>query len=279
MASYPKSGNTWFRILLDSILLNDGAAVDINQVQTASLRIIERQSFDDFLEFGSGELTLQESNSFKHKYYLDYGLKATEDTFIKTHEANIKVDNQQQLIPKEVSKLCIYIVRNPLDIVCSLANHYVVSTDEAIKIMGDSSYTFFKHEKGITSNIPEMIGDWSTHVSSWLNTKGFPVILIKYEDLLCEPIQTLRMVMKELGQPMSDQVLQRAVDNHSFGQLARQESKHGFREKVVASGAFFRKGKANSWKEELTKRQIEMVIHHHHQVMDNLGYSTDINQK
>ncbi|MCE7992741.1 MAG: sulfotransferase domain-containing protein [Roseivirga sp.] len=279
LASYPKSGNTWFRILLDSILLHEGGPVDINRVKTASLKIIERQQFDEFLEFDSGELTMQETQSFKRKYYLEYGHKATESTFIKTHEANITVDDHERLIPEQVTKLCIYIVRNPLDIVCSLANHYIVSTDEAIKIMGDSSYTFFRHEKGITSNIPEMIGDWSMHVNSWLNTGKLPVILIKYEDLLSKPIQTLGMVMQKLDQPVSDLILQRAVNNHSFEKLAHQESKHGFREKVVASYAFFRKGKADSWKEELTQGQISRMIESHHQVMNNLGYSTHINKQ
>jgi len=278
LASYPKSGNTWLRILLDSILLNEGKSIDINRVKTASLRIIERQNFDEFLEFDSGELTIQETNIFKRKYYLEYGQKAEKDLFIKTHEANISVDNQELLIPKEVTKLGIYIVRNPLSIVGSLANHYVVDTDEAIRIMGDSTYTFFHHEKGITSNIPELIGDWSMHVNSWLQVDEFPVILIKYEDLLHEPVQTLRRIVNQLGYPVSDLILQRAANNHSFQKLSDQESEHGFREKVIASDAFFRKGRADAWREELTPKQIDLVIQRHQQVMHNLGYSTDINQ-
>jgi hypothetical protein len=103
LASYPKSGNTWLRILLNSILQHGGKPVGINQINTASLRIMQRQQFDEFLEFDSGELTTSETIFFKRKYYLEYGLKATEDIFIKTHEANVTVDKSEHLIPDKVS--------------------------------------------------------------------------------------------------------------------------------------------------------------------------------
>lgn len=276
LASYPKSGNTWLRILLDSILLHQGESVDINRVKTASLRIIERHNFEEFLEFDSGELTMEETNAFKRRYYLDYGQKRIKDTFVKTHEANVLVDGKDCIIPLEVTKLGIYISRNPLDIVASLSNHYLVDIDEAIRIMGDSTYTFFRHTKGITSNIPELVGDWSMHVESWLNTKQLPLILIRYEDLLKKPVQTLRKIMEALKHSAPDLVLENAVKNHSFEKLMDQESKQGFREKVVGTRSFFRKGKAGTWKEELTTEQIHKVIHDHREVMNKLGYNTDI---
>ncbi len=273
LASYPKSGNTWLRILLDSILFHAGEPVDINHVKTASLRILERHNFEEFLEFDSGELTIEETNAFKRKYYLDYGQKRTEDTFVKTHEANVPVNGRECIIPEEVTKLSIYIVRNPLDIVASLSNHYLVDINKAISIMGDSTYTFFRHAKGITSNIPEFIGDWSMHVKSWLNSKELPLLVVRYEDLLNNSIQTLRKITDALDYSVSDAVLARAVDNHSFQKLKGQESTHGFRERVAGTESFFRKGKSGSWKEELTQGQIRQVIQDHKEVMDNLGYN------
>lgn len=273
LASYPKSGNTWLRILLDSILRHQGKTVNINQINTAGLRIIQRQQFDEFLEFDSGELTMSETNFFKRKYYLHYGHNATKDIFIKTHEANTMVGDHERLIPEEVTKLCVYVVRNPLDIVGSLSNHYQVGLDKAIEIMNKSTFTSFRPKKGITSNVPEMIGDWSLHVNSWLQTNELPLVLVKYEDLLTKPIVTLSSIMQALNQPISDTILEKAVINHSFEKLANQESDGGFREKVVASGAFFRKGISDSWKEELSPSQIKQVVEAHEQVMNTLGYT------
>lgn len=276
LASYPKSGNTWLRILLDSILHHQGNAIDINKINTAGLRIMRRSHFDEFLEFDSGELTMPETNFFKQKYYLYYGRNATKDIFIKTHEANTLIGGHERLIPEEVTKLCIYMVRNPLDIVASLSNHYHVGIDKAIEIMNNNNFTSFRPKKGITSNVPEMIGDWSSHVNSWLNIKELPLVLVKYEDLLTKPVVTLGRIMQTLNQPVAETILERAVNNHSFEKLANQESSSGFREKIVDSGSFFRKGQSGSWKEELTTAQMNKIMHSHEQVMQSLGY-TDIN--
>jgi hypothetical protein len=148
-----------------------------------------------------------------------------------------------------------------------------VEIDKAIEIMQNSAFTSFRPKKGITSNVPEMIGDWSSHVNSWLNAKDLPLVLIKYEDLLKKPIETLSKIMQALNQPTTDAVLASAVKNHSFQSLAEQESNSGFREKIVASGSFFRKGRSGSWKEELTTDQVNQVVQSHQEVMNTLGYT------
>lgn len=273
LASYPKSGNTWLRILLDSILHHQGEPVNINQINTAGLGITRRQYFDEFLEFDSGELSMSETNFFKRKYYLQFGFDAVEDIFIKTHEANVMVGDREHLIPEEVTKLCIYIVRNPLDIVGSLASHYHVGIDKAIEIMGNNQFTSFRPKEGITSNVPEFIGDWSLNVKSWLNSKELPLILVKYEELLDQPIETLSKILSALNLPVIKTILQRALVNHNFTRLANQEKDQGFREKIVDSRGFFRKGKSGSWKEELTQRQIQRVVNTHHEVMVKLNYT------
>ncbi|MBO3699055.1 sulfotransferase domain-containing protein [Roseivirga sp. E12] len=272
ICSYPKSGNTWLRILLDSILLHDGNSVDINRIEIASRRIIKRNSFDEFLEFESDGLTPTEIIYYKQKYYLDYGLKATEDIFIKTHEANWKINEKLCLIPEEVTKLCVYIVRNPLDVVCSLANYHAIAIDKAIQLLGDRNYTLFGPEDGISYNVPVQVGDWSLNVSSWLNSKELPLIFIKYEDLLNKPVEILSGIMKGLNQPVDQSLIESAVDNHKFSRLANQETTHGFFERPRKTDVFFRKGQSGSWQEELSTRQVDKVINAHHKVIAQLGY-------
>ncbi len=272
ISSYPKSGNTWLRILLDSVLLYDGNSVDINQIKTAGRRIINRQSFDQFLEFESGELTPEEIIFYKQKYYLDYGLKATEDVYVKTHEANWKINNKLCLIPEEVTKLSIYMVRNPLDIVTSLATYFNVSTDEAIEVLANPDYTLFGHDQGIRQNVPVKVGDWSSNVSSWLNSKELPLVLIKYEDLLDKPVEVLSTLLQRMNKPVNHKLISKAVESHRFERLANQEVSNGFIERPRKTDKFFRKGKSESWKEELSTAQIDQVLKTHHKVMTQLGY-------
>ena len=59
LASYPKSGNTWLRILMDSILNKNGETVDINKISLANLGFLSRQRLDEFLEFDSSSLSVE----------------------------------------------------------------------------------------------------------------------------------------------------------------------------------------------------------------------------
>ncbi len=272
LCSYPKSGNTWLRILLDSMFYYQGQRVDINRIKTASKRIIKRQSFDEFLEFESDGLTSTEILYFKRKYYLDYGLKAGEDIFVKTHEANWSIEDSQNLIPEEVTKHCVYIVRNPLDVVCSLAGYHALSLDQATELLNNSNYTLFGPEDGISHNVPVKVGNWSLNVDSWLNTSNLPLTFIRYEDLLNHPIETLGRVMEDLNRPFDRELIQNAVENHSFEQLADQEARDGFLERPRKADSFFRKGKSESWKEELSGKQVDRIKKAHHSIMEQLGY-------
>jgi len=272
LASYPKSGNTWLRVLLDSILTHEGKTVDINQINSTKFGFISRFHLDEFLEINSTELTSSETHFFKRAYYLDFGSKAEEGTFLKTHDANMQLDNDLWLIPKEVTKLVIYITRNPLDIVASFANHLGISLDRTIDLMSNKEFSFFRTRGGVTSNVDQLVTDWSGHVTSWLDST-LPVLLVKYEDLLQAPVETLMIIMKTLDKNKVDKkIIEEAVVNNSFAKMAKQESEKGFHEKDVLSPVFFRKGKANSWEEELTEAQINRVTQSHGKVMTSLGY-------
>lgn len=274
LASYPKSGNTWLRILLESVINNKGNTVDINQLSLSNFSFIPRFYFDEFLELDSTELTISETSHFKRAYYIHLSEQLKTDTFLKTHDANISLKaNDLHIVPPEVTKLVIYIVRNPLDVTASFANHFGINIDEAIVCMQNEGFTLFRTRGGITSNVDQVITDWSSHVTSWLDDRNLPVLLVKYEDLLTRPVETLMRVVKGIQKTNTDQdLVEKALENHNFSNLAKQESESGFQEKSVHSPVFFRKGKADSWKEELTNEQVNRIIQAHGSVMTSLGY-------
>jgi hypothetical protein len=56
--------------------------------------------------------------------------------------------------------------------------------------------------------------------------------------------------------------------------LQEQESKTSFVENSENQKKFFRSGKVNQWKTELTDEQISQIIRDHGRVMNKFGYET-----
>jgi hypothetical protein len=275
IASYPKSGNTWLRILLDSALNKNGAVVDINEISFAESGFLGRQQFDEFLEFDSSYLNIEETRTFKKKYFENLSAVSERDTFIKTHDANIALSDHSYLIPENNTKLAIYVVRNPLDNVASLANHHGITIDEAIAMLLDKGHTQFRSPKGITSNVDQFVSSWACHVLSWLDS-NLPLFSVRYEDMLENPEGVLSKICHLLGQDITKEVIRNAIDNNSFEILKEKEATEGFKEKSFSSNRFFRRGKAGGWKNELTRQQAKLVIKDQKSVMKRLGYFSEL---
>ena len=122
--------------------------------------------------------------------------------------------------------------------------------------------------------LAELPGSWKINYLSWKKKKKFPGILIKYEDLFDntekEFKKTLVFLQDKLNFELNDKKINQAIKLCNFSELSNQEDKRGFVEQV--NGKFFRKGKKDSWKEELStnlKNQIEKSLK---KEMQELGY-------
>ncbi|MBL4707304.1 MAG: sulfotransferase domain-containing protein [Flavobacteriales bacterium] len=272
ISSYPKSGRTWLKILMESILLYEGESTAINDLKVASTTTIKRDSFDQYFGLKSSDLTLEETWEYKRKYYLNMGISKKSKSFILTHDENLILENKKRLFPLEVTQSVIHIVRNPLSIVASLANHLKISIDESIEIMNSSSIQNPKNAFPATTTVYSKIGSWSSHLKSWINNAPYPVQLIRYEDLVENSLAVLKELFRFLNHEVSEEIVLRAIENTSFQKLALIEKAIGFKEKPSTSAGFFRKGKIDSWKEELTNKQIERVMKDHEAMMRKMGY-------
>ena len=96
--------------------------------------------------------------------------------------------------------------------------------------------------------------------------------MVKYEDLFANPRDVLVKVVAWLDIPASDGVLDEAVEQSSFDRLAVQEALTGFAEAVAPNRAFFRRGTADAWKDELEPELADEVARDHGTVMRRLGY-------
>jgi hypothetical protein len=107
---------------------------------------------------------------------------------------------------------------------------------------------------------------------SWIGQTDVPVHLMRYEEMLTNPLEAFGAAVRFIGWDYDAARLERAMRDSSFEAMQAQERERGFREKPPGMTTFFRKGKAGSWREELDASQVERILRDHGTVMRRLGY-------
>lgn len=276
LASYPKSGNTWMRVLLTNYLRGADQPADINDLDSHGIAS-GRELFDEYVGVESSDLTPEEIVRYRPVAYeliseahaAEKGL--SEPMLIKAHDAYMQTDQHVPIFSTKASAGAIYIVRNPIDIAPSFAVHTGLSLEKAVKAMGALSDGLMASE-GLQRQLPQRLMSWSTHVSSWTTQTEIPVLVVRYEDLHDTPESTLGRVVHFLGGIPEAGRLARAVDFSRFDRLAAMEQATGFRERSNAATWFFRRGTVGSGHDELPEDLIRQLCSDHHELMQQFGY-------
>ena len=139
LASYPKSGNTWFRVFLTNLRGEEGGPANINKLHSAPIASA-RGIFDDEAGVEASDLTPDEIDRLRPEIYTHLAKQAEETLFMKVHDACTSNDKNLPLFPEEATAGAIYIIRNPLDVVVSFADHSGWDYDKAILRMADEKF-------------------------------------------------------------------------------------------------------------------------------------------
>jgi aryl sulfotransferase len=281
LASYPKSGSTWFRMLVANLSADDGEPVDINDLED---RIASARSlFDHRLLLDSGLLTHDEIDNLRPRFHEEFALAADDDTegsatppvrFIKVHDAyTLNAKNEPLLAGRRGADGVVLIVRDPRDVAPSLANHNRTGLDETIAVMNDDEATYCAKPGRQYAQFRQRLLGWSGHVASWLDQADLPVHVIRYEDLQADTPRAVRRALDFAGFWAGDEEIRRAAGYASFAELQRQEQEKGFGESPrEPGGLFFRRGAARAWLDELNAEQIARIEAAHAPMMQRLGY-------
>ena len=274
LASYPKSGNTWLRVFLTNFLRNDGQPADINALEMQA-NAANRHVVDHALIVESSDLTEDELAWYRPEAYRILARRSRETLYLKVHDAYTRSADGEPLIPADVTRGAVYLVRNPLDVAPSLAHHHATTLERTIELMGSDEGALVSGRTRLYPQLKQRMLTWSRHVLSWIGQTAIPVHLMRYEDMLRQPVETFSAALRFLGLPDSADRVRMAVGFSSFHHLRGQEQAHGFNEKPPKAQSFFRLGRAGSWRESLTEAQIEKIIADHGAVMRRLGYLTE----
>ena len=254
LASYPKSGNTWVRLFLDSLLFKQDGNVDINDIGIKQFPL--RGDFsgltdkiDDENEF------VKNCNLAQTKINLDNEIK-----FLKTHHALWRNGNYS-FTNTENTLGVIHIIRDPRNVITSILNHF--NRDDyvhALEFMKNPLQCIGDRERGNSADLMTIISSWGNHYSSWRKFKKNN-LLIKYEDLINKPeeefLKLCNFVEKITSLKFEKNLVLKAIKNCEFDKLNRQEETNGFREGakniIGKNNKFFYLGPKNNWKKLLNK--------------------------
>jgi hypothetical protein len=275
LASYPKSGNTWFRVFLTNLLGKNEKPASINDLLATTIAS-SRQMFDEATGLSSSDLTRDEIEELRPAVYRYVSGNATELSFHKIHDALIFTSNREPIVPAEVSVGAIYFVRNPLDLVLSFSNHTGDSIDEMIESMNKPGYSFCAKTDKLYNQLEQKLLSWSMHLQSWVDQDIMPVCLLKYEDMQNDTLASFRKAVVFSGIAASDEEIIHALKLSRLEELQKQETEAGFRERSPKSKIFFKRGGLGAWKNELSQEQVKRIIGHHYDIMLRMGY---INEK
>jgi hypothetical protein len=276
LASYPKSGNTWFRAFLTA-LLGDGD-LNINEMKTDGI-FSSRAIFDNCTDMDSTDLYDSEvKNLLPDVFRHQAELYKKDKLFVKIHDAYALNNNGEPIVPAEPTLCALYFIRNPLDVVGSFANHNGSTLDEAIALMNSKKGSLAKQSqnRNVNNQFKQLMFSWSGHVESWTRDLPFPVLVIRYEDMLADTLNTFTKAVKFMNINVTAQQIEHAIEGSKFEKLQQMESKDGFAEKNKRSEKFFRKGQAGNWINELTHVQVKSIIDNHAMVMERYNYPVSV---
>jgi len=277
LASYPKSGNTLVRSLLASYFFSKDGICNFdlikNILQFPHAALFERLGLDikNEKEVIKNYIKVQESINNKN-----------EVQFLKTHSYLFNIDGNA-FTDLNNSLGSIYIVRDPRNIVSSLANFLNVSPMDA------ADHLIYSTQLGgntVVGYDPSIVysGTWNRNFNSWKSFKSQgKYLLIKYEDLITDKEATLKKILKFIHRLKKanfvvDQIkIKNIIESTSFEKMQDLEKKTNFVEsriniKTGEKIPFFYLGQKNNWKKLLDLEIIKKIEKAFKKEMEELGY-------
>ena len=271
ISSYPKSGNTWLRLILCGLFFTeDGNLNNFDLLKKIpgfdslkNFSFVKEKSLKDYDIIFNGTEYNEESVLTYSKYWIEAQKRISIDKgkfgLFKTHNARVKINNNYYT-DSSITLGFIYISRDPRDIVISYSKHINKNIDETIRFLLDGQ--IMKKEK-IGNKMPEIILNWRDHYLSWKKFSEVPSLFLKYEDMLnnieLEVQKIKNFFYKNYNIKITNESskIKNIIKSTKFDNLKKKEFQYGFPEH--SHSTFFRIGQQKQWSKILNQKQIEAI--------------------
>ena len=279
LASYPKSGNTLVRSLLASYFFSKDGIFNFDLIKNI-------KQFPDAALFESLGFDIKNENELIKNYIkVQESFNQKNSTqFLKTHsylfnfEGNGFTDLNNTLG-------AIYIVRDPRNIVTSLANFLDISITKATDHLIQSPYIGGISNSNKREDIMKTYtGTWSGNFNSWKSFKSNrKYLLIKYEDLISNKEENLKKILKfiyklkNINFEINETKIKNVIQSTNFDNMKDLEKEKGFEEARINIETkekipFFNLGPKNEWKKLLDLEIIKKIEKAFKKEMKELEY-------
>lgn len=226
--SYPKSGRTWLRMLIGTVL-NDYFQLELEDGQKAALSKLTKPL-----------------RSFP--------------TIRLLHDDDPGITPYRQLSQNKnrfAGKKVILMVRDPRDVVVSAYYQYKFRMNR--EDLKDTSLSdFLKGDTGGLHSIIEYLNSWAVQIP-----KHPQLFILRYEDLKMDGLSSLREIMLFLGLETDDPCLSNALSENDFTRLKKKEKSgelnsdfFGTQKPGDENASKVRKGKVGGYRDELSTGDI-----------------------
>ena len=271
IASYPKSGNTLIRAILTSLIFSEDGIVNFKNLH----RISNFSNGFFFKKFISSYENILETSKYwiKAKKELNKNKKLK---FFKTHNAFCTI-NGNAFTNANNTAGCIYVVRDPRDVVISASKYYGLSHDETKNNMFNEKMDLINDMKGSPFNT--FLGSWPNHYNSWTkNCKN--VLLIKYENLIENKENEIRRIINFLSKfvkiSFDEKKIINCIESSSFQNMKIMDQNGLFPENSKDFKGnkipFFTSGKKGNWRGVLEEKIVSQIEKKFQKEMLELSY-------
>ncbi|MCI5150341.1 MAG: sulfotransferase domain-containing protein, partial [Candidatus Electrothrix sp. MAN1_4] len=189
LASYPKSGNTWMRILLTNYWRDGNEPADINSLDGGPIASA-RTVFDEAVGVEASDLTPSEIERLRPYVYEQVAKEQEKTLFLKVHDAYSYTPEGIPMLSQKATKSVLYLIRNPLDVAVSFAHHSNRPIEKIIQRMADSEMALVNGSNQLANQLRQKLLSWSAHVLSWADAPGLNLRIVRYEDMRLHPLST-----------------------------------------------------------------------------------------
>ena len=286
IASYPRSGNTWCRTFIAEILkrkrldkLNNielkekSQNFDINRDLNTGPIISSKKWIEDQIGINCDYLNHYEMDRIRCNLKFVNEIHDNSPNYYKIHDSYYSPYNMGRSIIPNNCKGVIYLVRNPADLAISLSYFNSWDFEKSVDFLLDKNACLNETPK----QVQQYLGSWEVHTQSWTTQDKVPMLVIKYEDLLDEPIENFRKIKNFLNIKVSENELINIINTIKFENLKKAEIQTGyFNERPKTCKYFFRSGEYGQGKLLLSNKQLKKLKIGLKNSINKFNYKVDI---